>query len=145
VIYRQTSGLFGWFAVNLRQSPQQSGIFLSGGSGWLKSPKKKPRYILATGARDGWGNHIRKPHQAANGYVTVCQAVPKADPWSVGRLHGVNLPQNVFMARGRGQSQRGKKRGWWGFVSKWTPQVWGRSRRCRKGRKEFRQKLYGWS
>ena len=105
------SGLFGWFAVNLRQSPQQSGIFLSGGSGWLKSPKKKPRYILATGARDGWGNHIRKPHQATNGYVTVCQAVPKADPWSVGRFHGVNLPQNVFMARGRGQNQRGKKGG----------------------------------
>jgi len=46
---------------------------------------------------------------AANGYVTVCQAVPKADPWSVGRLNGMNLPQNVFMARGRGQSQRGKK------------------------------------
>ena len=43
--------------------------------------------------------------------MTIPAGVPRQNPGQLVGLDGVSLPQNVFKARGRGQSQRPKKGG----------------------------------
>jgi hypothetical protein len=71
---------------------------------------KRNRYILRTGARGGWTDHIRKPHIEVNGYVTIPTGMPRQNPGRLVGLNGMSLPQNVYEARGRGRSLNGEKR-----------------------------------
>ena len=43
--------------------------------------------------------------------MTIPAGVPRQNPGQLVGLDGVSLPQNVFKARGRGQSRRTKKGG----------------------------------